>query len=217
MLIKNVPSRWRLPLLSVATASLPAAGSAPASLIGDSVTGSTFSELWDVTVDLSATTLAVSAHENTSGPSNFYSSTNTLFGIVLGDLDLGSGITGLRLVSGGSTWIKGHGTSPVFATTTSARGIAIDWHALDFGAGNILPNGGSWNWDIEYIGAATEQTVPEPTSAALVLLALLGRLPAAGGRPETSPGTKVASQRRPSLRRRALSPFRSPANRRCWA
>lgn len=134
--------------------------------------GGTVSQVWDVTVDLGATSLTVSAHENTTGFNNLYAYTGTQFGIVLGDLGLGTGITGLSLVSGASVWAG----FPIFTATTSAQGIAINWHNMDFGAANTAPNGGSWTWEIQYAGAPTEQTVPEPMSAALLGAGLLGTL-----------------------------------------
>lgn len=212
MLNDIIPLRSRRAVLSVAAAGLLTAGSAQASLIGDSVTGSLWaspqmwgsvtqqfdspatvgagveftgqwqfapggsvSQVWDVTVDLSASSLTVSAHENTAGGNNLYWYNNALFGIVLSGLDLGDGITGLKLVSGSSTWAS----YPVFTATTSAQGIAISWNNLDFGSANNSSNGGSWTWEIQYAGAPTgpvgeNQAVPEPASAALLLAGLAG-------------------------------------------
>ncbi|GAA4406677.1 PEP-CTERM sorting domain-containing protein [Quisquiliibacterium transsilvanicum] len=70
-------------------------------------------------------------------------------------------------------------TASAYENTTNAQGIAIDWYALDFGASNDSPNGGSWTWDILYAGATTgpvgeNQAVPEPASAALLLAGLAG-------------------------------------------
>ena len=212
MLNRIIPFPSRRAVLCAAAAGLLTAGSAHASLIGDSVTGSLWanaggwgsvtqqfaspatvgagveftgqwqfapggsvSQVWDITVDLGATSLTVSAHENTAGSNNLYSYSGTQFGIVLGDLALGDGITGLSLVSGASTW----SSWPIFTATTSAQGIAINWHNLDFGSANAEPNGGSWTWDILYAGATTgpggeDQAVPEPASAALLLAGLAG-------------------------------------------
>lgn len=212
MSIQIIPLPSKRLLLSVAAAGLLTAGSAHASLLGDSVTGSlwanaggwgtvtqqfaspatvgagaeftgqwtyapggTVSEVWDITVDLDATSLTVSAYENSAGSNNLYSYTGTLFGIVLAGLDLGEGITGLSLVSGSSTW----SAYSIFTAATSAQGIAIDWHNLNFGSANMPPNGGSWTWEIQYAGATTSpgggnQAVPEPASAALMLAGLAG-------------------------------------------
>jgi hypothetical protein len=135
---------------------------------------------WHKTIDLSATSLTASAYEYTDGNNNDYSGTGPLFCIVLGDLNLGSGITGLCLLSGGSTWSNSlFGTRAVVTATTNAQCIAIDWYALDFGASNDSPDGGSWTWNILYAGATTgpggeNQAVPEPASAALLLAGIAG-------------------------------------------
>lgn len=210
MVIGRTPRLSLQALLPLAAAGLLAAGSAQASLIGSSVTGSLsvnaggwgvisqqfaspatvgagteftgqwrfapagiVQQVWDITVDIGATSLTVSAYENTGGSNNLYAYSSKLFGIALGGLDLGSDIAGLSLVSGSSTWAQ----YDVFKATTSANGIAIDWFNLDFGTGNSLPNGGSWTWEIQ---RTVGQSVPEPASAGLVLVALLGA--AAAGR-----------------------------------
>ena len=131
--------------------------------------GGVTSEVWDITVDIDATSITVSAHENTTGSNNLKAYNGTLFGITLGGLDLGSAITGLSLVSGQSTWSN----YDVFTASTTASGIAINWHNLDFGSGDFPPNGGSWTWAIQTADVPPAQGVPEPASAALVLAGLL--------------------------------------------
>lgn len=134
--------------------------------------GGVTSQVWDITVDVADSSFTISAHENTAGSNNLKWYTGTLFSVHLGDLDFGTPITGVQLVSGQATW-AGY---PVLTTSFTGDSIDVAFHNLDFGSGDLPPTGGSWTFDILPQGRSgpVGQEVPEPGSFALAGLALLG-------------------------------------------
>ncbi len=139
--------------------------------------GGVTSEVWDISVDIGADTLTVSVFENSPGSNNLYMYDGTMFSLALGDLDFGTPITGLSLIAGTTGFTAGF--NGVFYSDTStvvdADSVGISFHNLRFGGGDTGPNGGSWTWRILPSGDNTPTNgVPEPGSAALAGLALLG-------------------------------------------
>ena len=133
---------------------------------------------WDITVDVGADTITVSAYETTAAADNVYAPAGqNFFAISLGSLDLGQDITGVTQRPGPSGVTIGF----------SAHAVALTWSALPFGSGDFGPHGGTWVFDLlPAVGTAPTGpgtgTVPEPGSLALALPALLG-LAAARRRP----------------------------------
>lgn len=124
------------------------------------------SQLWDIAVDIGATSFTVSAHEITSGANNIYYVGNFL-SVRLGDLDLGSPITDVRLVSGVEQFPSG---AYAFTKTFTTDSVSIDLWALPFGSGNTAPHGGSWTFS--FLAEDEQVSVAEPGAGVLFGLGL---------------------------------------------
>lgn len=138
------------------------------------------SELWDIQVDIGASSVRVSAHENTAATNNIYAYTTLLFQIVLSGLDLGQPISAVQLSSGVSRVGMPGNEWDVVRSAFTADSLTLSFYNLPFGSANTLPNGGDWVFDLNPVpqgsvpGTGTGGQVPEPAALPLALLALGG-------------------------------------------
>ncbi|MEK8053159.1 PEP-CTERM sorting domain-containing protein [Ideonella sp. DXS22W] len=138
-------------------------------------------ETWDISVDIGASSVRVSAYENTPATNNVYAYNTVLFQIVLSGLDLGQPISAVQLSSG-----IGHVGDPNAGWSTvdwafTADSLTLSFYNLPFGSANNPPNGGEWVFDLnpQTQGGGTGSTpttgqVPEPAALSLAVLALAG-------------------------------------------
>ena len=175
---------------SLLVAGVLAAGSADASLIGDSVQGflsdqgggvvttqfaptatvgagvefngtwsyAPLDQVWNVAVDLDASTFTVFFNDVGTGPSHDISGF-TFLGLALSDLDLGSKIIGVSVLAGDAA---------VQSIGFSDHGITVQWNAFVFRDADDNPlSSGSSTFQI------LTAPVPEPSTYALLGLGLL--------------------------------------------
>lgn len=176
---------------SLLIAGALAAGSAHASLIGDSVQGflsaqgggavttqfnpttatvgagvefsgtwsyAPLDQVWNITVDLDASTFTVFFNDVGTGPTHDVSGFTSV-GLALSDLDLGTNIVGVSVL-GGDAAVQSIGFSD--------HGITVQWNAFVFRDANGDPvSNGSSTFQI------LTAPVPEPSTYALLGLGLL--------------------------------------------
>ena len=126
-----------------------------------------FSFVWDVSVDLGATSFTVSIHDKNNPGANVYAYDSPLFAIDLGSLNLGSPITGVNLTSGTSQF----GNLTFVSWDFTADSIALTWY--DIPSPSQSYGTGFWTFDIVTGNDSAGATVPEPDTLVLMGLALL--------------------------------------------
>lgn len=114
------------------------------------------SQLWNVSLDIHASSFTISFTEDGNSSSHDLSGF-TFIGLQLTDLDLGGVITGVSVLSGGQG---------VQSIGFNDHGVTVQWNQFEFrdSAGQPLSHN-SWTFGIQ-------TAVPEPASSALMALGL---------------------------------------------
>ena len=117
-------------------------------------------QIWNVALDIDASSFTISFNDVGINSSSDISGP-TFFGLQLSDLDFGSDIIGVTVLSSNGAAVQSIGFTP--------RGVTVQWNAFQFrdASGNPL-RGGSSTFSIQ------SAAVPEPATGALAALGLLG-------------------------------------------
>ena len=109
-----------------------------------------FGQVWNIGVDVGANSIIVTTH-NSGTPGSNGTFTGSLFRIDLGNLDMGSNITGVTQSGGPLDALR--------SITFGAHQVSLEWKA-------VAAEDGRYVFDL--LGAQAAVTVPEPSSAALL-------------------------------------------------
>lgn len=117
---------------------------------------------WNIGVDVADTSFTITANALPGGYNNIYAYTSPLFTVHLGNLNAGTPITGVTLLSGLAS-ISGYATWDVVTTSHTADSIDVTFYNLP----SSLNGSGSWTFGIQPVA-----TVPEASTYGMMLVGL---------------------------------------------